>query len=83
VTRAAFALRALVDEIEEAAQLVTRGWQVETGAPPLTAPQQQVHDLGMTAGMQATVEVLCRRGLLHLADDGDAEPADPSRQDRR
>jgi hypothetical protein len=60
----------LVDEIEEVAQLVTRGWQLETGAAALTAEQQQVHDLGMTAGMHATFEVLYRHGMLHLAEEG-------------
>jgi hypothetical protein len=66
------ALARLVDEIEETAQLVTLDWQLETGATPLTVEQQQAHDLGMTAGMQATVEILYRRGMLHLT--GQAAP---------
>jgi hypothetical protein len=45
---AGVALAGLIDEIEETARLLTRGWQLETGARPLTADRQQVHDLGMT-----------------------------------
>jgi hypothetical protein len=75
------AVARLIDEIEETAQLVTRGWQLETGAPPLRAEHERAHDLGVSAGMQATLEVLYRRGMLHLVEEGEAstalrEPAD-------
>ena len=59
-------LAGLVDEIEESAQLCQRGWLIETGGDPDTvgAEEQNLIDLGISAGMQATFEVLARRGLF-------------------
>ena len=59
-------LEGMVGEIEEAAQLCQRGWLIETGGDPDTvgAEEQNLIDLGISAGMQATFEVLARRGLF-------------------
>ena len=63
-------MKALVEEIEERAQLTSLAWRVEAGGEADLGAQQVAHDLGVIAGIQAALGVLDARGMLDLDPEG-------------